>query len=59
VHRNSCKHYKREIKACLINVLDSDLVAGPLNETATLDDTADLGIADDMLLDDVPVCDRD
>lgn len=58
-HRNSCKPYKREIKARLINVPDSDLVASPSNETATLDDTADLGIADDMLLDDVPVCNRD
>ena len=58
-HRNSCKPYKWEIKARLINVPDSDLVASPSNETATLDDTADLGIADDMLLDDVPVCNRD
>ena len=58
-HRNSCKPYKQEIKACLINVPDLDLVAGPSNETATLDNTTDLGIADDMLLDDVPVCNRD
>ena len=56
MHRKSCKPYKQEIKARLINVLDSDLVAGPSNETATLDDTNDLGIVDDMLLDNVPVC---
>ena len=55
-HKKTCKPYRREIKACLTNVLDSDLVAGPSNETATLDDTDDLGIVDDMLLDDVPVC---
>jgi len=58
-HKKSCKPYKREIKARLNNVPHSDLVAGPSNETATLDDTTDLGIADDMLLDDVPVCNRD
>ena len=55
-HKKSCRPYKREIKARLTNVLDSDLVADPSNETATLDDTNDLGIVDDMLLDDVPVC---
>jgi hypothetical protein len=55
-HKKSCKPYKREIKARLINVPDSDLVAGPSNETVTLDDTDDLAIADDMLVDDVPVC---
>jgi hypothetical protein len=55
-HKRSCNLYKRGIKARLTNVLNSDLVAGPSNETAILDDADDLGTADDMLLDDVLVC---
>ena len=56
-HKRSCNLYKREIKARLTNVLDSDLVAGPSNETAILDDVNDLRTAEDMVVDDVPaVC---
>ena len=51
-HKRSCNPYKREIKARLTNVLDSNLVAGPSNETTILDDVDDLGIAEDM--DNVP-----
>jgi hypothetical protein len=59
-HKKSCNLYKRRIKAHLTNVLDSDLVAGPSNETAILDDADDLRTAEDMLVDDVPaVCNRE
>jgi len=59
-HKKSCKPYKWEIKTHLINVLDSDLIAGPSNETMVLDDANDLGTAEDMLVDDVPaVCNRE
>ena len=56
-HKRSCNLYKCEIKARLTNVQDSDLVAGPSNETVILDDVDNLGIAEEMLVDDVPaVC---
>jgi hypothetical protein len=50
-HKSSCNSYKHEIKARLTNVLDSNLVAGPSNETTILDDVDDLGIAEDMDVD--------
>jgi hypothetical protein len=53
-HKSSCNPYKREIKARLTNVLGSNLVAGPSNETTILDDVDDLGIAEDMDVDNVP-----
>ena len=53
MHKKSCNLYKCRIRACLTNVLDSDLVAGPLNETTILDDANDLGTAEDMLVDNV------
>ena len=57
VHKKSCNLYKHGIRARLTNVLDSDLVAGPSNETAILDNANDLGTAEDMLVDNVPaVC---
>lgn len=59
MHKKSCRPYKQKIKACLIKVPDSDLVAGPSNENAILDDTDDLGTAEDMLVDDIPVCNRE
>ena len=39
----------------MTNVLDSDLVASPSNESMILDDADGLGTAEDMLVDDVPV----
>jgi hypothetical protein len=56
-HKRSCNLFKREIKARLANVPDSDLGAGPSNEAMIMDDVDNLEIAEDMLVDDVPaVC---
>jgi hypothetical protein len=56
-HKKFCNPYKRGIKARLTNVLDSNPVAGPSNKTTILDDVDNLGIAEDMVVDDVPaVC---
>ena len=54
-HKKSCNLYKCGIRARLTNVLDSDLVASPSNESMILDDADGLGTAEDMLVDDVPV----
>jgi len=55
-HKNSCKLYKRVLKARLTNVVDLDPVAGPSNETKIPEDPGELGTADNMLVDEVPVC---
>jgi hypothetical protein len=47
-HKRSCNFYKREIKARLTKVVDSNLVAGPSNKTTILDDVDNLGITEDM-----------
>ena len=51
-HKRSCNPYKREIKARLTHVLDSNLVAGPSNDTTIPEDVDNLGMAEDM--DNVP-----